>query len=384
MKNKTVNVTKSLNRQSAPIHGSHETFIKRIIANEFRETPSSELLSPTFTVPPIFIRDGHGGIIHSESKKPDRTFHLFSPNYDPKIDASSGSSEDRIGIVKSLFSRVSAPLGYNEVPEAFNPDDAYALLNEEFPWFEEANHIAVSWLASSRRNRHFHLPNIALDGKPGIGKTRWARRVASMINPVAGKTDDTVGVVSLAGMSSVLNIIGCDQSYVGSKPGLWYEVIARSQSANPIIILDEIDKAEENVAHALLSFLAPETSSKFFCPFFRTEVNLSKVNYVATTNDFRAMPEPLQSRLEIIHCRVPTLEEVKDLIPTLASEIMREIGETVPFSPDMNLIANAYHEDQNIRTVRSEVSRQIREIFWKASSRPRHTPHAPHRIGFTR
>ncbi len=355
--------------------GNPEDFIRRIVGSDSRSTPINGL--PFGGTGPDVDDPSHRGPAGDRPKD----FLLFSPSY--SIDDAC-TSDERGSSVRSAYERVCNPLGFNSVPHGFSPDKAFAALNQEFPWFEEANALAVSWLAASGDSRRFRLPNIILDGRPGIGKTRWARRVAAMCLSASTHPDDTVGVVSLAGLEQTLNIIGCDQSYIGSKPGLWFDVIARSQSANPIIILDEIDKAKTNVAHALLAYLAPETSSRFFCPFFRTEVDLSKVNYIATTNDQHALPEPFLSRMEVINCPLPSPQEIEQVVPRITAEIIADSGlKEMSFTPDTSAVLKIYNEEESVRAVHREIGRQIRSAIWTppAFTRTKQNP-AGRRIGF--
>lgn len=339
------------------LSGSPETFIKRLTRRDAGNASKSPQSAGSAS--PEAGQSNNDFDTHWDAKE---IFHLFPDSF--SIDEAI-SSDDRGSSVKNAYLRIANPLGFNAIPFDFSPDLAFEALNREFPWFEAANVLVVSWFAACKKSRRFRLPNILMDGPPGIGKTRWARRIASMSQTVCTHPDDAVGVIPLSGVDQTLNIIGCDQSYIGSRPGLWFEVMARSQSANPILVLDEIDKAELNVANALLAYLAPETSARFFCPFFRTEVNLSQINYIGTTNYSRDLPEPFLSRMEVMECHLPTPEDIEQIIPSIASEIIQDldIADTM-FSPDISAVLRTYQEKESIRAVRRELERQIRDTVW--------------------
>lgn len=188
-------------------------------------------------------------------------------------------------------------------------DELAAILHAEMPWMSPAT-LEV-WQAMRRSVREgqqgLRLPPLLLDGPPGIGKSRWARRLGELIGA-------PVTVIEATGEQASFGVVGSQRGWGGAYPGRLIQTVLQHVVANPVIVVDEVEKAGTptsnrgqsfGLAEALLPLLEPMTARRWSCPYFQVKFDMSWVAWVLTSNDLRLLPEPLLSR-----CTVIRLEEL--------------------------------------------------------------------------
>lgn len=194
-------------------------------------------------------------------------------------------------------------------------DELTAGLHEGMPWMAPATEVV--WRAMRRSVREgwpgLRVPPLLLDGPPGIGKSHWARRLGQLLSL-------PTSVIEATGENASFGIVGSQRGWGGSCPGRLIETMLQSRIANPVMIVDEVEKAGTAVstkghafglAEALLPLLEPLTGARWSCPYYQVKFDMSWVIWVLTSNDHRLLPEPLLSRCPPIRLRHLTLADLQ-------------------------------------------------------------------------
>jgi ATP-dependent Lon protease len=191
-------------------------------------------------------------------------------------------------------------------------------------------HLAVRQLAGSGR-----ADVLLLLGPPGVGKT-------SIGQAIAQATGRKLVRVALGGVRDESELRGHRRTYIGARPGRLIEGIRRAGTADPVVLLDEVDKLGTGTwgdpASALLEILDPEQNHAFVDRYLEVPFDLSKVLFVATANDLAGVPGPLRDRMQLIdipgygqHDKLTIARN--HLLPTVAKNAGLEPGD-VEFTDD--------------------------------------------------
>ncbi len=196
---------------------------------------------------------------------------------------------------------LEAPLPVVPMPPLQFIESSRAALLAEFPWAATAVEVIFGDLLG-RANlgvRDLTLPATLLVGLPGAGKSRLARRIAEVLD--LARLD-----VSLAGTSDTKIIGGTSRGWASGRPSDLASLLARRRTASALVLLDEIDKASDHhregggICAYLLALLEPETASRHYDSYLKTECDFSKVSWLCTANTLSGITKPLQSRLRIL------------------------------------------------------------------------------------
>ncbi|EGV27676.1 AAA ATPase central domain protein [Thiorhodococcus drewsii AZ1] len=186
-------------------------------------------------------------------------------------------------------------------------------LRDAFPWLERVTRAILQELAVAAQGRGgFRLPPLLLLGDAGIGKTAYARFLAE-IGGVHSR------LLSLAGKTDNRDLIGTARGWGNRHPGLGIRLIAESGQANPLIVLDEIDKAggsrdNGNVHDALLTLLEPQSARAIHDDFLCGSVDLSHLSYIATANRVDLLPGALLDRFRVFRVDPPEPEHYPAIV----------------------------------------------------------------------
>lgn len=240
-----------------------------------------------------------------------------------------------------------------------------AKLREEFPHLHDAVDVLLSDLTEGEPIR---LRPTLLVGAAGGGKSRVARRLAEVL-PIslhrhdgAGSGDNTFG--------------GTPRRWSSGEHCVALEAIRRNMIANPVVLVDEIDKAAQrgnngSLANALMPFLEQETSRAYPDPFVQSDVDLSHVSYLLTANDDTVLPGPLRDRLRVVRIPEPTIEHLVQIARTVVSDIAKERGGDGRWFADLGdgelAIAESLWPGGSVRRLRAIVER----ILARRESNPR-------------
>jgi len=185
---------------------------------------------------------------------------------------------------------------------------AREILDQDHYGLTEVKNRIVEFLAVQKRLGNSKSPVICLDGPPGVGKT-------SIVKSIAKATGREMVRVSLGGLRGEGSLRGTQRFYMGSHAGKILEALKSAKTANPIILLDEIDKLAQDQmmgdpSAVLLEILDPVQNSKFVDHYLGVPFDLSQVMFIATSNG-RTMDRALYDRLEVIE--VPAYTEAEKL-----------------------------------------------------------------------
>ena len=155
-------------------------------------------------------------------------------------------------------------------------------------------------------------------GKPGIGKTHFARQVADLIGT-------GMNLVSMGSLTAGWLLSGSASQWKGAKPGKVFESLVDGRYANPVIVIDEIDKAASDAQYdplgSLYSLLEHDTACSFIDEFADVPIDASQVLWITTANDARAIPNPILNRMNVFEIEPLTHEQARHIALRLYQSI---------------------------------------------------------------
>lgn len=168
-----------------------------------------------------------------------------------------------------------------------------------------------------------HLRPLLLSGPPGGGKSRFVRRLGELLGVHVWRTDGSRSDGAVFG--------GTDKRWYSAEPCHSFLAIAQAKHANPMILVDEIEKAATRSDYgrlwdALLGFLEPETAARYPDPALQVNLDLSAVSYVATANGVDPLPTPIRDRFRVIEFPKPKAADLDALLPAIIADIAVERG----------------------------------------------------------
>ena len=232
-------------------------------------------------------------------------------------------------------------------------------------------HLAVLKLKGDMK-----APILLLVGPPGVGKTSLGKSVANAL-------DRKFIRMSLGGLHDEAEIRGHRKTYIGAMPGRIVQSMKKVGSANPVFILDEIDKVGASFrgdpSSALLEVLDPEQNSTFYDNYLELEYDLSKVLFIATANSLETIQPALLDRMEIIRLSGYSVEEKieiakQHLIPEQRKEHGLKAKDVKLSEPVISAIIEKYTRESGVRSLDRRLAGVMRHIAKKVAMSEKYSP----------
>src|ERR1700756_3899277 len=251
---------------------------------------------------------------------------------------------------------------------------AEKVLDADHFGLEKVKERILEYLAVQQRMKKLTGPILCLVGPPGVGKTSLGKSIAKA-------TGREFVRMSLGGVRDEAEIRGHRRTYIGSMPGKIIQSMKKAKSANPLFLLDEIDKLgadwRGDPSSALLEVLDPEQNATFNDHYLEVDFDLSDVMFVTTANSLH-MPQPLMDRMEII--RIPGYTEdekveiaKRHLIPKQVKQHGLKDGEWKITDDGLRDLIRYYSREAGVRNLEREIANLARKAVKEIETRKTRT-----------
>ncbi|WP_150287300.1 endopeptidase La [Rhabdaerophilum calidifontis] len=239
---------------------------------------------------------------------------------------------------------------------------AQEILDADHFGLEKVKDRIIEYLAVQSRANKLTGPILCLVGPPGVGKTSLGKSIAK-------STGREFVRMSLGGVRDEAEIRGHRRTYIGSMPGKIIQSLRKAKTANPLFLLDEIDKMgmdfRGDPSSALLEVLDPEQNTTFSDHYLEVDYDLSNVMFVTTANTLN-IPGPLMDRMEIIRIAGYTEDEKAEiarrhLIPNSLKKHGLDDKEWSITPEALQFLVRRYTRESGVRNLEREISNLVRK-----------------------
>ena len=257
--------------------------------------------------------------------------------------------------------------------DKFNLKEARTILDQDHDGLADVKDRIIESLAVGSLKGEISGSIILLVGPPGVGKTSIGKSIARALGREFYR-------FSVGGMRDEAEIKGHRRTYIGAMPGKVVQALKDVGSANPVIMLDEIDKMGSSYrgdpASAMLEVLDPEQNSEFLDHYLDVRFDLTKVLFICTANNLDTIPGPLLDRMEIIRLGGYITDEKIDIAkhhlwPRQLEKTGLKKSELKISDSALRHLIDGYAREAGVRNLNKQLGRMVRKAVVEFVNKPR-------------
>ncbi|XP_021734461.1 lon protease homolog 1, mitochondrial-like [Chenopodium quinoa] len=274
------------------------------------------------------------------------------------------ASSSEFNVTRNYLDWLTALPWGNYSDENFDVSQAQKILDEDHYGLSDVKERILEFIAVGKLRGTAQGKIVCLSGPPGVGKTSIGRSIARALNRKFYR-------FSVGGLSDVAEIKGHRRTYIGAMPGKMVQCLKSVGTANPLVLIDEIDKLGRgntgDPASAMLELLDPEQNANFLDHYLDVPIDLSKVLFVCTANVIENIPAPLLDRMEVISIAGYITDEKLRIARDYLEKTTREACGIKPEQVELtdlallSLIEN-YCREAGVRNLQKQIEKIYRKI----------------------